>query len=171
MRMKAISPPIITSNRLAAYLVLSLLALLLTFSAGCGGPATTPGDGTATSGEVPELTDEVIHERINGARVRPIPEENGTGEAISWSFYEEEPKEITVVEKQVNGDHATVVLDIKTQSSPRSRNPRFLAGQIRTVWELQTGWVLRKWEIINTENISMKYKNLPKPPATPDPDR
>jgi hypothetical protein len=44
------------------------------------------------------------------------------------------------------------------------RNPRSLAGQIRTEWELKTGWALRKWEIVETENISMKYKNL-LPPA------
>jgi hypothetical protein len=44
-------------------------------------------------------------------------------------------------------------------------NPRQLAGQIRTMWELKTGWALRKWEIVETENISLKYKNIPKPPA------
>jgi hypothetical protein len=114
---------------------------------------------------MPELTEDVVRERINQARVRQIPEENGTAEPISWSFYEEEPKEITVVEKKIEGERATIVLDIKTRSTPNARNPRTLAGQIRTEWELQTGWVLRKWEIVKTENISMKYKNLPKPPA------
>jgi hypothetical protein len=69
------------------------------------------------------------------------------------------------VEKQVNGNGATIVLDITTTSSPGTRNPRQLAGQIRTEWKLRTGWVLRQWEIVKTENISMKYKNLPKPPA------
>ena len=90
--------------------------------------------------------------------------ENGTGEPISWSFDEDEPKEIVVVEKQGKGAHVTIILDIKTQSSPRANNLRYLAGQIRTDWELQTGWVLRRWEIVNTENISMKYKDLPKTP-------
>lgn len=144
------------------------IALLLVCSVGCSGPPSSPGDEQASSpssGETPELTDEIIHERIIGSRVREIPEENGTGEKISWGFYREEPKEITVVDKQVNGPHATIVLDIKTQSGPNSRAPRYLAGQIRTEWELQTGWVLRKWEIVHTENISMKYKNLPRPLA------
>jgi len=144
------------------------IALLLVFSFGCSGPPSSAGDGqgsSASSGDTPQLTDEIIYERINGARVRDIPEENGTGEKISWGFYHEEPKNITIVDKQINGSHATIVLDIKTQSGPNSRNPRYLAGQFRTEWELQTGWVLRKWEIVRTENISMKYKNLPKPPA------
>jgi hypothetical protein len=76
-----------------------------------------------------------------------------------------------VVEKHVEGRHATIVLDIKTSSAPRARNQRYLAGQIRTEWELQTGWVLRRWEIVETENISMKYKDLPKPPEQTNPTR
>ncbi len=65
----------------------------------------------------------------------------------------------------MEGERATIIIDIKTNSSPGARSPRYLAGQIRTKWELQTGWALRTWEIVETENISMKYKNLPKPPA------
>jgi len=146
------------------------LALLLAYSLGCA-PSSSTGDekqsGSASSAsdDLPEITDETLREEINDAYVRQVPEENGAGEPINWSFDEEEPKEFTVVEKQVEGERATIIIDVKTQSAPRSRSPRYLAGQIRTKWELQTGWVLRKWEIVETENISMKYKNLPKPPA------
>ena len=145
------------------------LALLLACSFGCA-PSSSQGDGkqsppASASNELPELTEEMIRERINDAGVREVPEENGTAEPISWSFDEEEPKEIAVVEKQMEGERATITIDIKTQSAPGARSPKYLAGQIRTKWELQTGWVLRKWEIVKTENISMKYKNLPKPPA------
>jgi hypothetical protein len=148
-------------------LLLTLLlgsALLLS----CGGPSSAPqadGQPSASSGDVPELSDDIIRQRINDSRVSEIPEESGTGQPISWRFFEEEPKEITIVEKQVNGVQATVILDVKTQSTPRAREPRALAGQIRTEWELSSGWVLRQWEIVRTENISMKYKNLPKPAA------
>ncbi|MDQ6787265.1 MAG: hypothetical protein M3033_10695 [Acidobacteriota bacterium] len=107
----------------------------------------------------------MIHERINYARVGQVPEENGAAEPISWTFVETEPKEIAVVEKQMEGERATIVLDIKTRSASNARDQRYLAGQIRTNWELKTGWALRKWEIVRTENISMKYRNLPKPPA------
>jgi hypothetical protein len=130
---------------------------------GCGGPSTTSQDPSASPGDVPELTSEVIRERINGARVGEIPDESGTGQKISWRFFGEEPKEITVVEKKVEGPSATVVLDVTTQSGPRAREPRHLAGQIRTEWKLTAGWVLRQWEIVGTENISMKYRNLPVP--------
>jgi hypothetical protein len=141
------------------------LIVLLTCSVGCGGPSSSQGDqgSSASSNDQPELTDEVIKERINDARVREVPAENGTAPPISWNFGPREPKEIAVIEKHVDGTRATIVLDITTGSSPKARNPRHLAGQIRTEWELRTGWVLRRWEIVGTENISMKYRDLPKP--------
>ncbi len=155
----------------ATFLISSFLGLafLLACSFGCA-PSSSQDDGkqspsASASNDLPELTEEMIHERINDAGVREVPEENGTAEPISWSFDEEEPKEIHVVEKQMDGERGTIVLDIKTRSASNVRNPRYLAGQIRTEWELKTGWVLRKWEIVKTENISMKYRNLPKPPA------
>ena len=142
------------------------LALLLTWSFGCA-PPSSQGDGkqsgsASTSNDLPEITEEMIHERINDTRVREILEENGTAESIIWNFDEDEPKEITVVGKHMEGERATIVLDIKTRSGSNVRNPRYVAGQIRTMWELKTGWVLRKWEIVKIENISMKYRNLPK---------
>jgi hypothetical protein len=126
----------------------------------CGGPPTT-SEG-APSGELPEITDELIYERINDAWIRDVPPEEANKEPIFWNFDHDEPKEITVVDKQQNGTRATIVLDIKTGSSPRARVNRQLAGQIRTEWELRTGWALRRWEIVDTENISMKYKDIPK---------
>ncbi len=145
------------------------LALLLACSFGCA-PSSSTGDGkqsasASESNDLPEITDEMLRERINDAYVRGVPDENGAGEPINWGFDEEEPKEFTVVEKQIEGERAAIIIDIKTQSAPGTRSPKYLAGKIRTKWELQTGWALRKWEIVDAENISMKYKNLPKPPA------
>jgi hypothetical protein len=137
---------------------------------GCAPSSAPQGDGSqspsgSAPNDLPELSDELIRERINSTRVRQVPEENGAAEPINWSFYEQDPEELTVIEKKIEGTHATVVLNIKTQSAPKAREQRSLAGQIRTEWELRTGWVLRRWELIKTENISLKYKNLPKPPA------
>jgi hypothetical protein len=144
-----------------------LACLVIAFSVACGPPASPP-QGAAASGPngIPELTKEIIEERINEGWVRDVLPESGTGEPISWSFDADEPKEITIVDRQDQGTRATIVLDIKTQSSPRARNQRYLAGQIRTEWELETGWVLRRWEIERTENISMKYRNLASPTPT-----
>lgn len=150
------------------------LALLLTAAFGCA--PSSNGDGqpsdsaSSASNDTPEITDEKLRQEINNAYLREVPEENGASEPISWRFDEDEPKEFTVVEKHLDGDRATIILDIKTQSAPGARSPKYLAGQIRTKWELETGWALRTWKIVESDNISMKYKNLPKPPAT-DSDR
>ena len=144
---------------------LIVLAALLFATIACGSSPQQVGQQASASNDVLELTDEMINERINGAFLNKVPEENGAGEPISWTFIPSEPKEITVVDKQVNGDKATIVLDIKTTSSPRSRDQRQLEGRIKTEWEIRTGWVLRQWEIIDTENISLKYKNLAKEPS------
>ena len=144
------------------------LALLFACSLGCA-PPSSHNDGKqsgshSASNNLPEITDEILSGEINDVYIREVPEENGAGEPISWRIDENEPKEFTVVEKQMEGDRATIIIDIKTQSAPGARAPKYLAGQIRTKWELQTGWALRRWEIVDTENISLKYKNLPKPP-------
>jgi hypothetical protein len=152
-----------SSGRRRSILGISILVIgLLLSTLGCGPPSSSPGGEQNASG-VPEITDELIHERINETWVREVPAENGTSEPISWNFDHNEPKEIAVVEKKLDGTRATIVLDIKTGSAPRARANRQLAGQIRTEWELRTGWVLRRWEIVDTENISMKYRDLPKP--------
>lgn len=176
-RTKESSPPTMKSirhvlnMRRATFSLASFLGLALLFcSSGCAPSSPQAGDGDQSpsalaTNDLPEITEEIIRQRINQARVRQVPEENGAAEPISWSFYEEEPKEITVVDKQTEGERATIVLDIKTKSTPGAREQRYLAGQIRTKWKLETGWALRKWEIVETENISMKFKNLPKPSA------
>src|SRR5215207_8137105 len=116
---------------------------IFTLFSACAPQSSSPGGDQNSGGDSPELTDEIIRERINGVRVWDIPEENGAADPISWGFFQEEPKEIVVVEKKADGNRATIILDIKTSSTPRARDPRYLAGQIRTEWELRTGWVLR----------------------------
>jgi hypothetical protein len=155
------------ANKLITFLGTALL-IAGTFACAPSGSQNSPASG---SQDLPPLTKEVIDERINDARVYEVMPESGTGEPIPWSFDEDEPKEIVVVDQKMDGAQATIILDIKTQSSPRAKNMRHLAGQIRTDWRLDTGWVLRRWEIVNTENISMKYKDVPKASPTPESQR
>ena len=155
------------SKTIVQSMALSRLALLgsvflLVCLFGCGGSQLPMGEKreSASSAELPEITDELIDDRINEAWLRNVPEENGTAAPISWNFDRDEPKKIVVVDKQMNGPSATIVLQIETESSPRARARRQLAGQIRTEWRLKTGWALRRWEIVESENISMKYKDV-----------
>lgn len=144
--------------------IFPLLVMLVSIAAlaACGPPARSVDNGDASSEELPEVTKDIIDERINDARVYDVLPESGTGDPIPWSFQQDEPKEISVVEQHVNGPHATIILDIKTTSAPHSYVQRVLSGRISTEWQLKTGWALRRWEIVETKNISMKYRDLPK---------
>lgn len=131
-----------------------LLLLLLSALAGAceGGPP--PED------QLPEITVESIREDINGKRVE-VPAEDGAAKPSSWRFYPNEPKEIEIVEKQLAGDKATFVIDLRTRTSPRTEQQgmtKKLAGRLRLHYELQSGFVLRKWEIVQVENISFAYQ-------------
>ena len=155
------------TRKIFALCTLVGFTILLAGSFGCAPPASqndAKQNASADSNDLPEITEEMIREKINNTYVSKVPEESGSAEPIGWNFYKDEPKEINIVEKQIEGNSATLLLDIRTSSAPKSREPRILAGQIRTRWELKTGWALRTWEIVETVNISMKYRKLPKPP-------
>jgi hypothetical protein len=103
---------------------------------------------------------ESIREDLNGQQVE-VPAEGGASEPSSWRFFPNEPKEIEIVEKQVAGDKATFVIDLRTRTSPRAEQQgitKKLAGRLRLHYELHTGLVLRKWEIVRIENISFAYQ-------------
>jgi TusA-related sulfurtransferase len=108
----------------------------------------------------PEITLETIHEDLNGERVE-VPAEDGAAEPSIWRFYPNEPKEIEIVEKQLAGDRATFVIDLRTRTSPRAEQQgitKKLAGRLRLHYELQSGFALRQWEIVKVENISFAYQ-------------
>ncbi len=132
---------------------LLLLLFLSALSCACeGGPP--PEDRR------PEITLEDIREHINGKQVS-VPAEDGASEPSSWRFYPNEPKEIEILEKQLSGDQATFVIDMRTRTSPRSEQQgvtKRLAGRLRLHYELQSGFVLRQWEIVRIENISFAYQ-------------
>jgi hypothetical protein len=152
----------IERHRITGPLFLPLLLLAILYSGACAtSPRTDANSRTASDGR-PEITDEKIRQNIIGRRVEGVPEETNASPPINWTFEPDEPKEFTVLEKQMNDDQATIVVDMKTRTAEGSRNPRQLNGKLRLHYELQSDFVLRKWRIIEVENISMKYKNEPK---------
>ena len=131
-----------------------LLLLFLSALAGAceGGPP--PEDRR------PEITVEKIREDLNGQRVS-LPAEGGASEPSSWRFFLNEPKEIEILEKQLAGDQATLVIDLRTRTSPRAEQrgiTKRLAGRLRLHYELKSYFVVRKWEIVRIENISFAYQ-------------
>ena len=131
-----------------------LLLLLLSALVGACKAGPPPEDRR------PEITVETILEDLNGQRIN-VPAEDGASEPSTWRFFLNEPKEIEILEKQLAGDKAILVIDVRTRTSPRAEQQgikKKLAGRLRLHYELQTGLVLRKWEIVRIENISFVYQ-------------
>lgn len=132
-----------------------LLLLLLSALAGaCGGRRQPPED------LLPEITLENIREDINGQRVN-VPPEDGALKSSSWRFFPAEPKEIEILEQQIAGHKASFVINLQTRTSPRSEQQgttKKLAGKLRLNYELNSYFVVRKWEIVRIENVSFKYQ-------------
>jgi len=108
---------------------------------------------------LPEITLENIREDINGQRVS-VPPEDGASKSSSWRFFLNEPKEIEILEKRLAGYKATFVINLQTRTSPRAEQQgitKKLAGKLRLHYELNSYFVVRKWEIVRIENISFKY--------------
>lgn len=108
----------------------------------------------------PEITVEKIRETINGEQVR-VPAEDGSTEPSSWRFFPNEPKEIEILESHPDGDRATIVVEMRTGTSPRSEErgiTKRLAGRLRLYYELHTYVAVRKWEIVRIENLTFAYQ-------------
>jgi hypothetical protein len=132
------------------------LLLLLSLSALAGACE----GGPPPEDRLPEITVESIRENLNGQRVE-VPAGGDAAAPSSWRFYPNEPKEIEIIEQQLAGDKATVVIELRTRTSPRSEQQgvkKRLAGRLRLYYELHTGLVLRQWEIVRIDNISFVYQ-------------
>ena len=137
-------------------------------SAACGGQNSAGGPAlSATPEQRPELSAESIRRDINGKWVRLKPAD-GKSEPRSWVFSPEEPKEIEVVEQKLGEDEASFLINMKTRTVPRARNPISIEGQLRLRYRLESGLVLRQWDIDEVENVSFVYTKLDPPPTPGD---
>lgn len=146
------------------------IILLLTLGVACGG-GDAPDNNTApaASDDRPEITEETIKEHLVGEFLRRIPAADGSKQTSSWSFQRNEPKTVQIVEKKVESESAVVVIDIKTGSHPDNEDKIELWGQLRLHYQLESGWVLRQWEIRHIDNLSFVFKREPRPNASPSP--
>jgi hypothetical protein len=140
----------------------SVLLLLVAFlcATACGG-----GKQTSAPDERPPLNPENISRDLNGRWVE-TPAADGKTRPIGWTFIPSEPKEIEIVEQKIEDDRATFLINMKTRTAPNEHHPRHLTGQLRLHYELQSGLVLREWEIAEVENVSFTYVDEPPPSPT-----
>jgi hypothetical protein len=151
------------STRNAFRVALLFAALAAACACGPGSEARKPSPDS-----LPALDDEKVRETLFEARVEEVPEENGAAKPISWRFLRHEPTEVAIVERQMDGEKATVLVDVTARSAPRARSPKVLSGRLRLYYELKRVIFLRKWQIVAIDNISMKYREEPKPDMEPD---
>ncbi len=145
------------NRRQSAALSLLLLAALCALA--CGGGQSASHD------DLPPLNPDNIRRDINGRFVR-VPSADGKSEPIPWVFDPFEQKDIQIIDQKIEGETATFLINMKTHTMPRSRNPRSLSGQLRLHYRLQSGLVLRQWEIEEVENVSFTYTDEPRPSPT-----
>jgi hypothetical protein len=144
-----------------------LLLALAGFAAGCGGGNSAGGPTlSATPERRPELDLETVKRAVNGSWVEDVPAADGKGKPQDWRFFYNEPKEMEIVEQKVEGDAATVVVNMKTRSAPRSPVQMSLEGQLRLHMRLETEVFIREWDVVEVENISFKY-TMQQPPLPP----
>lgn len=135
-----------------AFSLLLLLSLSLS-SCACEG-------GKPPEDKLPEITLENIRKDLTGKQVR-VPSETDSAETSGWRFNANEPKEIEIVEKQYAGKEATFVIDLRTSTLPSAEQQgttKRLAGRLRLHYKLESYFVVRKWEIVQIENISFAYQ-------------
>ena len=137
---------------------------MLSWLTACGGGGAQQ---QSAQDQPPDITLETIREDINGEWVDGrVPAADDKSPPRGWAFDRSEPKQIEIVDQKVEGDHATFLINMQTRTAPRSRDPISLSGQLRLHYELESGLVFRKWEIVRVENVSFKYvKETPPPDA------
>jgi hypothetical protein len=145
--------------------ILTLAIPFLLLACACGGGA---GQKSAQD-QLPEITLDSIRDDMNGEWVK-VPAADGKSKPLNpWVFSHDEPKEIKILEQKIEGETATFLIDINTRTAPKSKNHYSLSGQLRLHYKLESGLVLRRWEIEGIENISFKYVNeQPTPDASSD---
>ena len=144
-----------------------LLCCAAACAAGCGGGQGSSASPTfsATPEQRPELTPEAVRKAINGSWIADVPAADGKDKPENWGFGYNEKKEIEIVEQKVEGDRATVVVNMKTRSNPRERRQLSLEGRLRFHLELQTEFIFREWRVSDVENISFRYTRLQPSPS------
>jgi len=141
---------VLVSRRAFSLLLLSILSAL---AGACGG-------GQPEEDKRPEITLDKIREDLDGERGSVVAED-GTSAPSSWRFFTNEPKEIEILENQPAGDQATIVIDLRTRTSPRAEEQgikKKLAGKLRLYYELHSYVAVRKWEIVRIENLTFAYQ-------------
>lgn len=93
------------------------------------------------------------HPKINVETIQRDIVGKNTGEGIgTWTFDENELRQISILESKYEGDKATIIVDMKTQSAPGSLMRSQMAGKLCLHYE----WNEEEWNLTQVENLAFK---------------
>jgi len=138
-------------------ILFSLAALLCALTA-CGeSPQSTAGDSNmraADQGANPmEIAVEKIARDLVG-RVVPITELAGDGTPTDWTFEAEEFKQVEIVDTQINGNTATIVIFMTTRNNAGPEDDAVqVSGKLQLRYEREGD----RWNLKTIENLTFRY--------------
>ena len=92
----------------------------------------------------PKITVEAIQRDLVGKTA-------GEG-IVTWTFDKNESREISIVESKYEGDIATIIIDVKTQSAPGAIIKSQMAGKLSLHYERKN----KEWNLTRIENLTFK---------------
>jgi len=138
-------------------LLLSSLLLLGALSA-CGESPTGTADNAnvraadqgSSQNDLP--VEKIIRDVVG--RVVPITEARGDGAPTDWTFEADEFKQVEIVESQLTGNTASVVIFMTTRNNPGPDEDAVqVSGKLQLRYERANG----RWNLKAIENLNFRY--------------
>ena len=139
------------------HLLLSI-ALLLGALTACGeSPSGTAdsanvraADQGASQKDIP--VEKIVRDVVG--RVVPITEVTGDGTPTDWTFEADEFKQVEIVETQVTGNTASIVIFMTTRNNPEPKEDAVqVSGKLQLRYERESG----RWNLKAIENLTFRY--------------
>ena len=100
-----------------------------------------------------EIAVEKISRDLVG-RVVPITELAGDGTPTDWTFEAEEFKQVEIVDTQINGNTATIVIFMTTRNNAGPEDDAVqVSGKLQLRYEREGG----RWNLKTIENLTFRY--------------
>jgi hypothetical protein len=101
----------------------------------------------------PTITNADVTSHITGRTVQ-VWALRGAGLPSRWTFEPDDPRQVTILDAEANGDESTVDVSVMTDSNlKRGEREVHVAGTLRLHYE----WSAGKWTLAQIENVSFRY--------------
>jgi hypothetical protein len=147
-------------NKPAANLLRLLLSALLLLGAlaACGeSPSDAAGSANVRAADQGGSQNDIPVEKVVRdvvGRVVPITEASGEGAPTDWTFEADEFKQVEIVESQLTGNTASIVIFMTTRNNPGPNEDAVqVSGKLQLRYERANG----RWNLKAIENLNFRY--------------